>query len=254
MVDLDGKIRLDVFVKPLRFRREVVESPGLGHPAACHGVDDPGSYFGRARPLRVANDAKGLPRLLEAPCQGATGEACADDQIVRCVLSADERSLELDGYQESKLQQVVNFFQSIAARIFPGRGILKAGSSRAERGRYGEDLAAHYCRRELGYRVLVRNWQSKKDELDLVCMDGEILVFVEVRARAEEALVSGYASVDARKKKVLQRACKRYLKQLKNPPKHFRFDIIDVTLTDGGRGKVRHYANVPLFHKHYTAH
>jgi putative endonuclease len=147
----------------------------------------------------------------------------------------------------------VKFFRSIAKRLFGEQGVLAAGSSRAERGRYGEDLAARYCRKELGYRLLARNWRSKKDELDLVCMDKEVLVFIEVRSRAEEALVSGYASVDAHKKKVLQRACKSYLKQLQNPPKHFRFDIIDVTLSEGMRGKVRHYTNVPLFHKHYTA-
>ncbi|MGB0744845.1 MAG: YraN family protein, partial [Opitutales bacterium] len=115
------------------------------------------------------------------------------------------------------------------------------------------DLAAKHCRSELGYKILTRNWRSKKDELDLICMDGQVLVFIEVRARARDALVSGYASVDGHKKKVLQRACKSYLKQLQNPPKHFRFDIIDVSLHEGERGEVRHYANVPLFHKHYTA-
>ncbi|MFO8026473.1 MAG: YraN family protein [Opitutales bacterium] len=129
---------------------------------------------------------------------------------------------------------------------------MPVGSSRAERGRYGEDLAERFCRKELGYRILTRNWRSKKDELDLVCMDQDVLVFVEVRARSKDALVSGYASVNARKKKVLQRACKSYLKQLQNPPKHFRFDVIDVSLEEGTCGEVRHYANVPLFHKHYT--
>ena len=147
----------------------------------------------------------------------------------------------------------MKFLRSIAKRLLGrARGILPVGSSRAERGRYGEDLAAHYCHKELGYRLLTRNWHSKRDELDLVCMDGEVLVFIEVRARSKEALVSGYASVGARKKKVLQRASKRYLKHLQNPPKHFRFDIIDVSLSEGELGKVRHYTNIPLFHKHYT--
>jgi putative endonuclease len=130
--------------------------------------------------------------------------------------------------------------------------VLAVGSTRAARGRYGEDLAEEHCRRKLGYRVLERNWRNKNDELDLVCMDGEVLVFVEVRARAKGALVSGYASVDKHKKKVLQRACKSYLRSLQNRPKHFRFDIVDVALAEGSRGEVRHYANVPLFHKHYT--
>ena len=147
----------------------------------------------------------------------------------------------------------VNLFHRIIQTIScrrPGR--LPVGSSRAERGRYGEDLAERYCRRELGYRVLARNWRSKRDELDLICMDKQVLVFVEVRSRAKGSLVSGVHSVTVHKKQVLQRACKSYLKQLQNPPKHFRFDIIDVSLSDGELGEVRHYANVPLFHKHYT--
>jgi putative endonuclease len=147
----------------------------------------------------------------------------------------------------------VKFFHRIYERFFPGPFILREGSSRAERGQYGEDLAEAYCRKELGYRVLARNWQYKRDELDLVCLDRGVLVFVEVRARARGALVSGYDSVDKGKKKVLQRACKSYLKRLQNRPKHFRFDIIDVVLTEGAPGEVRHYANVELFHKHYTA-
>lgn len=146
----------------------------------------------------------------------------------------------------------MKFFQAIADRLLRKQSRLPAGSSRAERGRYGEDLAADYCRKELGYRLQARNWRSGKDELDLVCVDKDVLVFIEVRARSKDALVSGYASVDGHKKKVLQRACKSYLKQLQNPPKHFRFDIIDITLAEEERGNVRHYANVPLFHKHYT--
>ena len=148
----------------------------------------------------------------------------------------------------------MKIFHQVCERLFKKRlSVLPVGSSRAQRGRYGEDLAEQYSRKELGYRVLTRNWRSKRGELDLICMDKDVLVFIEVRARAKDALVSGYASVDAHKKKVLQRACKSYLKQLQNPPKHFRFDIIDVTLAEGECGEVCHYANVPLFHKHYTA-
>ena len=146
----------------------------------------------------------------------------------------------------------MKLLQFIRERLSRKPDTLASDSSRAERGQYGEDLADRFCRKELGYKILTRNWRSKKDELDLICMDGEVLVFIEVRARAKDALVSGYASVNTHKKKVLQRGCKSYLKQLQNPPKHFRFDIIDVSLAEGELGEVRHYANVPLFHKHYT--
>ncbi|MFP4673682.1 MAG: YraN family protein [Opitutales bacterium] len=132
------------------------------------------------------------------------------------------------------------------------RARLRAGPSGAERGRFGEMLADDYCRNELGFRVLARNWRCRPDELDLVCRDGEVLVFIEVRARAENAAVPGYFSVTRDKKKTLRRACGNYLKQLKKPPAHFRFDIIEISVSKEGAGVVRHYANIPLFNKHFS--
>jgi putative endonuclease len=129
---------------------------------------------------------------------------------------------------------------------------LASNSNRAERGQYGEDLAATYCKHTLGFQLIARNWRYKRDELDIVCLDAGVLVFVEVRARAAKALVGGYHSIDAHKKQALQRGSKAYINQLQNPPKHVRFDVIEVSLSDDGEGDVRHYGNVPLFSKHYT--
>ena len=151
-------------------------------------------------------------------------------------------------------REPVNLFHRIREKFFGKTPpILGAESSRAERGRYGEDLAEAHCREKLGYRLIARNWRSGRDELDLICRDGEILVFIEVRARSEAALVSGFHSVDAKKKAILERGCKAYLKQLRKPPKHLRFDVIDVVLRDNEPGEVRHYQNIALFSKHYSA-
>lgn len=147
----------------------------------------------------------------------------------------------------------MNIFQRTCERIFalrPSR--LLRGGSRATRGRFGEDRAAEFVRRELGYRVIARNWRYKRDELDLICLDGAVLVFIEVRLRRESARVPAYYSVNAKKKKILQRVCKQYLHQLKKPPKNFRFDVIALSLSDSGQYQLMHYPNVPLFHKHYS--
>lgn len=128
---------------------------------------------------------------------------------------------------------------------------LPFGANKSERGRFGEDRAADFCRRQLGYRLIARNWRSGRDELDLICRDGAVLVFIEVRARDASALVSGYHSIGPKKKKALQRAAKSYLNQLQSPPKHVRFDVIDIALAEGSTGELHHYANVPLFSKHY---
>ena len=144
------------------------------------------------------------------------------------------------------INQIRTYFFGIRERRLPEE------SMRAQRGRFGEDLAAEYCRHELGYRIVARNWAYRRDEIDLICQDGAVLVFIEVRARSEDALVSGYHSVNRHKKKILRRACSRYLKQLNNPPKHFRFDIVDVSICKEGQGEVRHYSNIPLFNKHFS--
>lgn len=145
----------------------------------------------------------------------------------------------------------LNLFHRLRERFSGKPRVLAYGANRSERGRFGEDRAAAFCRASLGYRIVARNWRSGRDELDLVCRDGEVLVFIEVRARDAAALVSGYHSVGPKKKKALQRAAKRYLMQLQSPPKHFRFDVIDIALTEGSCGELQHYANVPLFSKHY---
>lgn len=147
----------------------------------------------------------------------------------------------------------MNLIRRLCVYFFKSREHrLPAESTRAQRGKFGEDLAAEHCRTQLGYRVIARNWSYNRDELDMVCRDGEVLVFIEVRARSEDALVSGYYSVNKRKKEILRRVCTNYLRQLKKPPKHFRFDIIDVSISKKGYGKVRHYPNVPLFSKHFS--
>ena len=104
------------------------------------------------------------------------------------------------------------------------------------------------------FKILARNWRSprdRRDEIDLVARDGEVLVFVEVKTRAATALVPGYFTVDARKKKVLRRAATAYLRQLHPPPAVFRLDVIEVTTKEGRAPEVLHFENVRLFPKHF---
>lgn len=111
----------------------------------------------------------------------------------------------------------------------------------------GERAAEAYLRREKHFTVVQRNWRHGRDEIDLVCRDGEILVFVEVKTRAEHALVGGYAAVNRRKRRALSRVYRAYLAQLETKPRVFRFDIVEVEHHEGVVTAVRHFANVPLF-------
>ncbi|QYM77478.1 YraN family protein [Horticoccus luteus] len=121
----------------------------------------------------------------------------------------------------------------------------------ADSGAQGERAAERFLRSERNFAVIARNWRSPKDrrdELDLVCRDGDVLVFVEVKARAATALVPGYYAVDKRKKEALRRACRAYLGALKEKPHTWRFDVVEVELPAerGPTPIVRHFENIPL--------
>lgn len=118
---------------------------------------------------------------------------------------------------------------------------LKRSSSEAAhlaRGRAGERLAARYLRRQ-GFTILRRNFRAAGGEIDLVCRDGPALVFVEVKARANEAFGAPAAAVDARKRRRLVRAAFAWLRMLDMPDIAFRFDIVEV-VGEGRNAQVRH--------------
>lgn len=145
---------------------------------------------------------------------------------------------------------MIRWLKFLRSKLVPG----EAPTTAAEAGVQGELAAADFLQARQGYAIVTRNWRSprdQRDEIDLVCRDGDVLVFVEVKARAAGALVSGYEAVDERKKRALRRAVQAYLAELRPPPRAFRFDIVEVTLSSRLPAQVMHYQNAPLFPKGY---
>jgi putative endonuclease len=102
----------------------------------------------------------------------------------------------------------------------------------AEIGTYGERVAGAFVRRH-GYKVLTRNYKTTGGEIDLVCRHGDILVFVEVKTRAEVDFVRPAEAIDARKEDALRQAARRYLELLDNKEINYRFDAVEVRLKAG---------------------
>lgn len=92
------------------------------------------------------------------------------------------------------------------------------------KGREGERRAEAYLRAR-GYRVVDRNVRLPGGELDLVCVDGTTLVFVEVKARSGADFGRALGAVDARKRTTLRRLAADYA-QIVAPGARFRFDIV----------------------------
>ena len=81
---------------------------------------------------------------------------------------------------------------------------------------------------ELGYEILDRNFTCKGGEIDLVCREAGVVVFVEVRGRADRGRGHPEETVGWHKQQRVLRAAAVYLlrRKLGEPP--CRFDVIGI--------------------------
>ncbi len=105
-------------------------------------------------------------------------------------------------------------------------------------GTLGEDIAVDYLRHK-GYILVDRNWRSGHKEIDIVARQGDTIVFVEVKARANLQYGNPEEAVTRRKMHLLVLAADAYLR-LNMLDNEVRFDIITIT---GSVDKpyIRHY-------------
>jgi len=101
-------------------------------------------------------------------------------------------------------------------------------------GERGEKFAARYLRRH-GYRILVRRFKTHAGEIDIVCREGEWLVFIEVKTRKSDDYGTPAEAVTKVKQTHMSRVALDYLRLLDNPRIRFRFDIVEVILQNGAR-------------------
>jgi len=148
---------------------------------------------------------------------------------------------------------MLHWLNDVWQKLAPNNSGADAGDASAA-GARGEAAAADYLEKRHGFRIVARNWRSprdRRDEIDLIARDGDVLVFIEVKARDADALVPGYYAVDERKKRVLRRAVHVYLAALEQPPRTFRFDVVEVALSARLPAQCLHFENIPLFPKGY---
>lgn len=85
-------------------------------------------------------------------------------------------------------------------------------SAHNDLGRAAEQAARQHLERN-GLRLIEQNWSCRRGELDLVMLDGDTVVFVEVRARRHSAWGGALESIDARKRGKLVIAAELFLQQ-----------------------------------------
>jgi putative endonuclease len=118
-----------------------------------------------------------------------------------------------------------------------------AGPEHLRTGRRGEE-EAYFHLRQLGYVMIARNYRSphSRGELDLVGWDGDVLCFIEVKARTSRAVQPAEAAVDSEKQRDLSRVARDFLRKIRgNPP--FRFDIVSIYFEAGRQADIQVFKN-----------
>lgn len=103
-----------------------------------------------------------------------------------------------------------------------------AAAECARLGRQGEEAAARLLA-DKGFAILARNWRQGKLELDIICRDGETLVFVEVKSRRDGSLARPDEAMTPRKRRTLVRAAQAWLAATEAWSSPCRFDVVTVT-------------------------
>lgn len=110
-------------------------------------------------------------------------------------------------------------------------------------GRYGEDVAVRHLE-SLGWRILARNWRTTAGELDVIALDGDVLVTVEVKTRRGTAFGHPAAAVTEQKLARVRRLTGQWLSQGLVRAASVRIDVMAVVLPPRGAAEIEHLRGV----------
>ena len=101
-------------------------------------------------------------------------------------------------------------------------------------GKKGEDLAVLLLRKE-GYKILDRNFHSRFGEIDIVAIDGDTLVFVEVKTRWSKEYGRPEESISPRKIRSITKVGQYYVAIREGLPQSERIDLVAIEIDENGK-------------------
>lgn len=91
----------------------------------------------------------------------------------------------------------------------------------------GEELACKFLIKQ-GYKILERNYRIRGGEIDIVCKDGEYLVFVEVKTRYSHEYGLPSQSITPWKIKALLKTAAFYVQKIGWGNGPYRLDLVGI--------------------------
>ncbi len=107
-------------------------------------------------------------------------------------------------------------------------------------GQWGESAAADHLTAQ-GWTVLARNVRTPYGEIDLVAQNGDVTIFIEVKARTSDSFGLPEVAVSARKQQHMIAAAEHYAAEYNID--HWQIDVIAVEGRPGMKPVITHFEN-----------
>ena len=107
-------------------------------------------------------------------------------------------------------------------------------------GQWGEAEAARWLETR-GCEIVARNVRTPYGEIDIIARQGDVVIFVEVKARTSNKMGLPEESVNARKREHLL-ACAEYYAS-EHEVDHWQIDVISVEGRPGDKPLITHFEN-----------
>lgn len=107
-------------------------------------------------------------------------------------------------------------------------------------GRRGERAAARYLKRK-HHKVLLHNYRCVAGEIDLICVQGDMIVFVEVKTRSSDEAADVQEALREPQWTRIERAARFFLMERSAQERPCRFDLVTVLWPPRGSPVVEHF-------------
>ena len=98
-----------------------------------------------------------------------------------------------------------------------------------EIGMLGEELAVKLLENK-GYKILERNYATKPGEIDIIAINGRVIIFTEVKTRISSNMGKGREAVNDIKQSKIRKAAEIYLMRTQIPYDYCEFHVIEVSI------------------------
>ena len=90
-----------------------------------------------------------------------------------------------------------------------------------------------------GRKILYTNFRGPNGgEVDIIARDGDTLSFIEVKTRRKRSTSRPLEAVNAEKQQLIKRGARAWLKLLDDDDILWRFDVVEVELTEGEKPEI----------------